>query len=139
MDQAGKIEVFERALDAWNRGELTGVTAELSEDHEWDLSSADIPGEIRIARGHEEYLGFAERWRDMLGPTQVQIAEAMELDDGRLFLLLRQSGTGASSGADVEIDYVQIITFEGEKATRTEVYTDPQKARAAAGLDPATG
>jgi ketosteroid isomerase-like protein len=73
----------------------------------------------------------------MLGPTQVELEEATELDDGRLFFRIRQSGTGASSGADVEIDYVQIITFEGDKATRTEVYTDVQRARAAAGLDPA--
>lgn len=49
----------------------------------------------------------------------------------------RDPGTGASSGADGEIDYVQIIAFEGDKATRTEVYTDVQTARAAAGLDPA--
>ncbi len=76
MDEAGKIEVFERALDAWNRGELTGVTAELSEDHEWDLSSADIPGEIGTLHGHEEYLRFAGRWRDMLGPTQLELEEA---------------------------------------------------------------
>jgi ketosteroid isomerase-like protein len=124
-------------LDTWNRGELTGVTAELSEDHEWDLSSSGIPGETEVLRGHEEYLRFAGRWRDMLGPTQFQSVEAREFDDGRLFVVIRQSGTGASSGADVEIDYVQIVTFEDDKATRTEVYTDMQKARAAAGLDPA--
>jgi ketosteroid isomerase-like protein len=137
MDEKGKIEVFKRALDAWNRGELTRVTAELSKDHEWDLSGADIPGETGIVRGHEGYLGFARRWREVLGPTQVQIEDAKELDDGRLFVLIRQSGTGASSGADVEIDYVQIVTFESDKATRTEVYTDVQRARAAANLDPA--
>jgi ketosteroid isomerase-like protein len=137
MDEKGKIEAFQRALDAWNRGELTGVTAEFSEDHEWDLSSSGIPGETEVLRGHEEYLRFAERWRDMLGPTQVQTEEARELDDGRLYVLIRQSGTGASSGAEVELHYVQIITFEDAKATRTEVYLDLQTARAAAGLDAA--
>jgi ketosteroid isomerase-like protein len=135
VNEKGKIEVFERGLDSWNRGELTGVTAELSEDHEWDLSSADIPGETGVLRGHEEYLRFAGRWRDMLGPTQLQTVEARELDDGRLFVVIRQSGTGASSGADVEIDYVQIVTFEDDTATRTEVYTDVQRARAAADVD----
>jgi ketosteroid isomerase-like protein len=136
VNEKGKIEVFERGLDAWNRGELTGVTAEFTDEHEWDLSSSGIPGETGVLRGDEEYLQFAGRWRDMLGPTQLQIEEAWELADGRLFALIRQSGTGASSGADVEIDYVQIITFEDEKVTRTEVYTDVQKARAAVGLDP---
>jgi ketosteroid isomerase-like protein len=71
----------------------------------------------------------------MLGPTQLQTVEARELDDGRLFVVIRQSGTGASSGADVEIDYVQIVTFEDDTATRTEVYTDVQRARAAADVD----
>ena len=136
VDEQGKIEVFERALDAWNRGALTGVTAVLSEDHEWDLSSSDIPGETEVLRGHGEYLRFAARWREMLGPTQLQIEKARELDDGRLFVLIRQSGTGTSSGADVENHYVQIVTFDDDTATRTAVYTDLERARAAAGLDP---
>jgi ketosteroid isomerase-like protein len=136
VDEKGKVEVFERALDAWNRGELTGVTATFSDDHEWDLSSSGIPGETGIHHGHGEYLQFAGRWRDMLGPTQLQTEEVTELPDGRLFAVIRQSGTGASSGADVVLHYAQIITFEDEKATRTEVYADLQRARTAAGLDP---
>ncbi len=136
MDERGKIELFERAIAAWNRGDLDGVVAEISEDHEWDMTRSDILGETDVHRGHEGYLGFARRWRETLGPTQVEIADTEELPDGRLFVLLKQAGTGAQSGADVDIDYVQILSFDGDKVTGTEVFTDPAKARAAARLDP---
>ncbi len=52
----------------------------------------------------------------MLGPTQLRKGD--------------ESAVGRTT-------YVQIVTFEDDTATRTEVYTDLQRARAAAGLDPA--
>jgi len=57
-----------------------------------------------------------------------------ELPDGRLFTVLKHSGTGASSGAQVERQSVQLLSFRGDKVARTEVYGDLSKCRAAAGL-----
>jgi hypothetical protein len=51
MDERGKLEIFERAVRAWNSGDLDQVAASLSADHEWDLSHAGIPGETGFARG----------------------------------------------------------------------------------------
>ena len=136
MDERDKIELLERALAAWNGGDLGGVVAELSEDHEWDLTRSDIPGENEVHRGREGFLRFAERWREGLGPTQSVIEEAWELPDGRLFTLITTWGTGARSGADVDLRYVQLASFDGDKMTRSEIFTDLRKGRAAAGLEP---
>jgi len=38
IDEGGKIEILEHTLAAWNLGDLDGVTAHLSPDHEWDLT-----------------------------------------------------------------------------------------------------
>jgi len=100
------------------------------------LIAADIPGENEVHRGHEGFLRFAERWREGLGPTQSVIEEAWELPDGRLFTLITTWGTGARSGADVDLRYVQLATFDGDKMTRSEIFTDLRKGRAAAGLEP---
>jgi ketosteroid isomerase-like protein len=64
VDERSKIDVFKREIAAWNRGDLGGVIAELGEDHEWDLTRSDIPGETEVHRGHDAYLGFARRCRD---------------------------------------------------------------------------
>jgi ketosteroid isomerase-like protein len=136
VDERGKIELAERALVAWNRGDLDRVVARASEDLEWDLTRSDIPGESKLHRGPDAYLRFARRWREALGPTQVELEEAIELPDGRLFALIKQSGTGARSGVDVDIHYVQIYTFVNDEIARVEVFTDERKGRAAAGLEP---
>jgi ketosteroid isomerase-like protein len=135
VDERAKIELQERGLAAWNIGDLEAVTATFTPDFEWDLTRSDIPGQSRLHRGKAEYLTFARAWRESLGPTQVTLEEAFELDDGRLFVLILQSGAGARSGVAVDVHYVQIISFAGDKACRVEVFTDERKGRAAAGLD----
>jgi len=61
VDERRKLEVFARGIEAWNRGDLELVTAELTEDHEWDLTRSGIPGEKEVHRGHAAYLAFARR------------------------------------------------------------------------------
>ena len=134
MDEQGKIDLFKRMIVAWNAGDLDKVAAEFSDDFEWDLRRSDIPGEMQLHRGRDAYVRFARRWQDTLGPTQVELEEAIELPDGRLYLLIQQSGTGARSGANVDIHYVQIHAFEGAQTTGAEVFTDQRKGRVAAGL-----
>jgi ketosteroid isomerase-like protein len=134
VDERGKIGVFEREIAAWNRGDLGAVIAELDGDHEWDVTRSDIPGEKDVHRGRDAYLGFARRWREALGSTQLEIVEVKELPDGRLFTVLKHSGAGTHSGAEVERRTVQLLSFKGDKVTRTEVYGDLSQGRAAAGL-----
>jgi ketosteroid isomerase-like protein len=134
VDERGKIGVLEREIAAWNRGDLGAVIAELDGDHEWDVTRSDIPGEKDVHRGRDAYLGFARRWREALGSTQLEIVEVKELPDGRLFTVLKHSGAGTHSGAEVERRTVQLLSFKGDKVKRTEVYGDLSQGRAAAGL-----
>jgi len=137
MDLDEKTRLFEQAMDAWNSGNPAGVLDTCTPDFEWDLSRSDIPGLSKVHRGLEGYMEFARAWMEALGPTQVALKEAIELDDGRLFAVVTQTGQGSQSGVNVDLVYAQVITFEGEKASRCEVFTDQRKARAAIGLEPA--
>ena len=92
------------------------------------------PGEKEVHRGHDAYLGFARRWREALGSTQLEMVEVKELPDGRLFTVLKHSGTGTHSGAEVGRRTVQLLSFRDDKVTRTEVYGNLSEGRAAAGL-----
>lgn len=136
MNEQQKLEQFERVVDRWNKGDLEEILAEATPDFEWDLTQSDIPGETGTYRGEDEYLRFARGWREALGPTQIELEEAFELDDGRLFARLTQAGTGKRSGVDVDIEYVQIFSYEGSSVKACMVFTDLAKARVAAGLEP---
>jgi hypothetical protein len=109
--------------------------AECVPEFEWDMSRSFVPGLTDAYRGRDGYLEFARSWRETLGETQLELEEARELADGRLYSLIRQTATGPQSGVDVELHYVQITEFEGSKITRSEVFGDRDEGRAAAGLD----
>jgi len=66
-----------------------------------------------------------------LGATQLEVLEAKELPDGRLFTRLLHRGTGARSGASVVRKTVQLLDFEDGKVARTVVYGDLDEGRAA--------
>lgn len=137
MNEATKIEAVESVIGAWNRADSRAMTAQASPDYEFDLRRSDIPGESVCHQGPDALIAFSDRWRELLGPTQIVLEEAEELPDGRLFILIRQVGTGTQSGADVEAHHVHLHTFdEGGKVMRTEVFTDRSKGWAAAGLLP---
>lgn len=134
------LEAAERAVDAWNRSDLDGLLAELTEHVEWDMSHSDVPGEDGVYHGHDGYAEWWTVWRGTFGPTRSEIVEARALPDGRLFTAIRNSGSGELSGALVAVDYVQINTFDGSgRSSRVEVFADEARGRAAAGLDPDGG
>jgi ketosteroid isomerase-like protein len=136
MEEREKVEVFERVVIAWNSGDLDGVVAELTPDFEWDCTHSGIPGLSEVYRGHEEYLQFAKSWRETLGPTQLMLEEARELDDGRLYVGVHQTATGPQSGVDVEIHFAQILEFDGDKTSRAELFGSRDEGKLAAGLKP---
>jgi ketosteroid isomerase-like protein len=135
MDVDQKVEIFQRVIAAWNRDDIDAVLAYCADNWEWDLSDSDLPGESRVHRGGE-FRGFAQRFKETIGAAPAKIEGYAELEDGRLYVKIHMSGTGAQSGVEVALTYVQILSFEAEKVRRIEAFTDPAKARAAAGVVP---
>jgi ketosteroid isomerase-like protein len=134
MQEREKVELFERVVVAWNRGDLDAVLAECTPDFEFDLTRSDIPGLSEVFRGRDGYLKFATSWRETMGPTRLELVESEELDDGRLFVVVRQKATGPRSGVEVENPFAQILEFDGDKANRGELFGVAEEGRAAAGL-----
>ena len=54
-------------------------------------------------------------------------------NDDTVFCRYRQTATGKASGASVEVENGQVITFRDGKVIRTDVYSDPAEAARAAG------
>ena len=135
MQEREKIELFERVIVAWNGGDLGAVVAELTPDFEWDCTESGIPDLSGIYRGHDGYLQFARSWREALGDTRLELEEARELDDGRVYIRVYQTATGPQSGVNVDLHYAQILEFEGQKVCRSQLFGRVEDARAAADLE----
>jgi ketosteroid isomerase-like protein len=135
MGEEEKIELTERICAAWNRGDLDALLEECTPDFEYDLTRSGIPGLTEVFRGPEEYLRFASTWRETMGSTRLRLDEARELEGGRLFVVMYQAATGPQSGAGIEEPFVQILEFDGGRCSRAELFGDPAKGRAAAGVD----
>jgi ketosteroid isomerase-like protein len=59
---------------------------------------------------------------------------ALVANDDRVSCRYRQTATGRASGASVEVENGQVITFRDGKVIRTDVYSDPAEAARAAGV-----
>ena len=60
--------------------------------------------------------------------------DVIECGDQAVVALTRQRGRGSASGANVELEYAQVVNFREGKIVRVVVYTDREQALEAAGL-----
>jgi ketosteroid isomerase-like protein len=134
MQVREKVEVMERVIVAGNRGDDDAVLAECTPDFEYDLTHSAIPDLTEVYRGRDGYLKFATSWRETMGPTQLELVESEERDDGVLFVIVLQKASGPQSGVDVENAFAQILEFDGDKVSRAELFGDADEGRRAAGL-----
>jgi ketosteroid isomerase-like protein len=80
------------------------------------------------------YAGFVEVMRDWLSawerPLVIEAEEYIQSGD-RILALVRWTGRGKGSGAEMEAEGAHLWTFRDGLVTRYEVYRDRDEARAA--------
>jgi hypothetical protein len=114
---------------AWARGDFTSV----------DWASPDI--EFRIADGPapESWVGreaMAAGWGEVLGVWDGLRAHAEEfrvLEDGRILVLMHNTGRGKSSGLDLgemTTRGANVMTLDGDQVSRLAIYFDRNRALA---------
>jgi ketosteroid isomerase-like protein len=117
----------EQLLDA-----LPGLIEQLCDsDVEWveDPRRADA----RTYRGHEGVLRSFEQWLegfDEYGFTLERVVDCGE----DVFVVAREEGRGASSGATVSSFLYQVMTLRDGKLLRYQEFYDEESALSAAGL-----
>jgi ketosteroid isomerase-like protein len=128
-----KLEVAQRAVDAYNRRDVEVVFAELATpDFEWRpaLTRALDGGSYRGREGVERFkVDTSENWEEL----QNVAAEYRDLGD-RVLVLGRLRGRGKGSGAPVDQPYVGIFDFRGDRICRYRVFLDHAEGLRAAGL-----
>jgi ketosteroid isomerase-like protein len=123
------LEKLETLYEEWGRGDFSRS----------DIFDTDI-GVESFGMGEpieaHSYEGFVQVMRDWLGawerPITVQADEFISAGD-RILVLVRWSGRGKGSGAQIEAEGAHIWTFRNGLVVHIGVYRDRDQARAALG------
>jgi len=124
----GKVEIAERALGYFNRGERDALAEIASPDIEIVPLRAALEGTVfRGETANEDFWkAIDETWEE----THMDAEEILE--SGEKVLIVGRL-RGRAKGTEVEVDspMAWVLTFDGEKISGMRTYTDVAEAHAA--------
>lgn len=105
--------------------------AMLDADVEWHTNWPGLAPMVRGPDGVLRFLlGFTEPWDEL----RSELVELREGTDNRVFAHLRVRARGGQSGADVEMDIYDVLTYRAGLIAVRRTWPEPEPALAAAGL-----
>jgi ketosteroid isomerase-like protein len=127
-----EIMVTSRIEDAWNRGDIDEMLADMPPHAEWVI--AEENPSARTLRGPAEIRAYLEDWRSTVHGLRFSPTQRLDTDDGVLTIGTVSGHAGGPDGPEVTVPLAIITRFAGGVAVRTEEYLDPDAALKAAGL-----
>jgi ketosteroid isomerase-like protein len=127
----GKIETLRRQYEARERGDWDAILALYSSDTVWD--DRRLRPEGAVHRGRDAMVTEMEAWFATWREYSWTVEEMVEVED-RVLVVGRERGVGKASGIDIDHRVGLVITFRDALIVRTEVYGDPDQARASVAL-----
>jgi uncharacterized protein len=119
------IELVRRGYEAWNRGDITAVTALAHRDFEW-TNPPEIVG-AHGGTGRDEFARYLRSISEVWDDFRCEPEEFRRVGD-LLLVVVREGGRGKLSGAPVEHRLVHVWTFRDGKAVRLEGFVHTRDA-----------
>ena len=125
------------ALRAFMRGELSSeaIAEHLDPQIEglWHdrQTYRDVPQHLR---GLAEVIAFLEQYRDEWIDFAAELLELIEVPDGRVVALVRESARGRQSGVPIVIHFFALCAIRDGKTRKIEYFRHRADALQAAGL-----
>jgi len=125
------LDLVRRTTEAWNRGDVEGVAANLSPDAEWAISETNP--DARTLHGRDEIRAYLAEWRDTIVGLHYEATQVLDAGDAvvQVGVMTGQIGEG---GPELTAELCFVTRFADGDAVRTEEYLDAEDALAAAGL-----
>jgi hypothetical protein len=96
------IELFRRAIDAYNRRDLKAFLEEFDPEAEWRALTGVMFGrEATVYRGHEDIRKFVREVDEAFAEAQIEYLEARDLGE-RVVVIGRLRIRGRASGVETE-------------------------------------
>jgi uncharacterized protein len=128
------VERVRAAYEAWNRRDLDAAVEGMDRDIEWRFHGGTLfPGTDRSYHGPDGVRRFWEEFLEPWGTIRIEVEETRE-SSGRVVAFVRFHATGSSSGVELDVPFVHLITIRDGLATRFDAYADRAEALEAAGL-----
>ena len=126
-------EIFEAITHAYFSGDFERAFALVDPEIVW-IEPTGLPG-ADTYHGHDGVRRSLTKFVGTWDEYRVEHHDVTEVDD-RIYLRVRISGKGRSSGVPAQFDQFNVWTFRDGKLTRMEMFLDEDEARRAAGADP---
>ena len=134
------VEIVRNVSDsfkAFQRDELSSDAYLERFDPEIELHWRDrqeYPDFPQHLRGAADFIAFSEQYREKWVDLVQDALEIIDVPDGRVLLLTRQSARGRESGVPIVIHFFQLWTIRDGKVWRIEYFRHRADALEAAGL-----
>ncbi|HEU4980013.1 MAG TPA: nuclear transport factor 2 family protein [Solirubrobacterales bacterium] len=128
------VELFRRALEAFNRRDFDAVLEQLDPEAEWHPGvQALLEGETTTFRGREEVRKGLQGLVDAFADLRLEVSEMRDLGD-RVLATGRLHAHGTESGVEIESPWAYLVEYRSGKAIWVRAFHDPKQALEAAGL-----
>jgi ketosteroid isomerase-like protein len=128
------VELFKRAIDAYNRGDVDAFLEGLDPKVELHGALQTMFGrEATRYRGHDGVRQWVRDIDEALADTRLELPEIRDLGD-RTVAIGQLGARGKASGAETESPFGIVTEWKNGKATRVLCFLDPKEALEAAGL-----
>ena len=127
----GNIELVRLAVEAANHRDVATLDAIWSEQAEFHSTFAASEG--RVFRGRQGIRDYFATLGEVFDDMHVDIEEITEAGEDRLIVVVRVTGRGTGSGANVEQRNGQVWAFVDGKVARVDSYMSRAEAFEAAG------
>ena len=117
------VELTRRAVEASNAGDIDAAMSFCAHDAVYDARRVGLRLE-----GREAIRGFLEQWRSVYEEVKI------EVPDGRVVALIRQSARGRQSGVPIVVHFFVLHTIRDGKMRKIEYFRHRADALRAAGL-----
>ena len=135
MPSPARLAHIRASYDAWNRGDVDAVLAQMHPEVEFELSEI-LPGMPSVLRGHTGIRRMFEDW--YVGPWKGNLSMEIEhvymLGNHRVLVLFRFRGEGSGSGAQVELPYAHLMEAKDGRTYRIRGFGSWDEALAVAGI-----
>jgi hypothetical protein len=127
------VEIARRAYEAFNRGDLQAMVADLAPNFEYATTGA-IPGMTGVYRGVEGIVEFLDEWmRSEFERPRIEVHELVDAGD-QVVAAVTLRGRGKQSGVEASWDVWHVWTVEHGKVVHGQPFTSRAEALEAAGL-----
>jgi ketosteroid isomerase-like protein len=117
------------ATEAWNERGDEALIAYLDPEVEWHPPAESMePG---VYRGHDQVRDYLGRLGEIFDQRHGEILEVAELDTDVVIATVRMHGRSAKFGAEVDTTWTWLVTVQGGKTTRVEIFLHKTDALAA--------